>query len=285
MNRIELLSPAKINLYLKVLGKRPDGFHEIKTVFERIDLCDKISFTKNKTGKIKIHCSHPHVPVGPKNLVYQVARMLKEKCQISQGVDVTIEKKIPVAAGLAGGSSNAATALLGLNKLWDIGLTKRQLCYIAAKLGSDISFFLHDASFALGTGRGEKIRKLNISTKLWHILVVPRIKVYSKDVYSRVKLSLTKKDDNATILIHNLRNSNVLGLRGYLTNDLENAIFRLEPRLLVLKERLKSLSSDGVMLSGSGPSTFGLVESKDEASSLKYVLGKRFSQVYAVRTL
>ena len=300
MSRIVLSSPAKLNLFLKVQNKRPDGYHNIVTVFERIDLTDEIDFRSTSDGNIYIKCNHPDVPVGPKNLVYKVARLLQQELRVDQGVKIRIKKHIPVAAGLAGGSSNAATALLGLNYIWKLNLSRARLLSYARKIGSDVAFFLHDANWALGTERGDCIKKLNINTKLWHILVIPCIKMYSWKVYGGLSLStlrasqrgkgggtnmLTKINDNANILIRNLKKDNVLEVGRLLANDLEPEIIRLSPCLKKLKERLKSLNAKGVMISGSGPSVFGLTMTKKEADLIRAVLSKRFARVFVVKTL
>lgn len=311
MSRIVLSSPAKLNLFLKVLNKRPDGYHNIVTVFERIDLSDEMDFRSTRSNKIRIVCGHPDVPRGPKNLVYKMARLLQQELGIDQGAEIRIKKRIPVAAGLAGGSSNAATALLGLNSVWKLNLSKAKMLNYAKKIGSDVSFFLHDTSYAVGSRRGEYIKKLNINKNLWHVLVVPRMRMYTWKVYQDLKCSrfmtkkcpsksakraiqrvrggqtnmLTKVNDNVNILIHNLKKDNVLEVGRLLANDLETVVFRLSPRLKKLKKRLKSLNTKGVMISGSGPSVFGLTMTKREAEAIKAVLSRRFAQVFVVKTL
>ena len=307
MKRVTLSSPAKLNLFLKVCGKRPDGYHEIVTVFERIDLADRISFWPTTDRAIRIRCDHNQVPVGSRNLVFKAAQLLREECGIRQGARIKIEKKIPVAAGLAGGSSNAATALIGLNKIWNLRLENAKLIALARKIGSDVPFFLNDTSWALGTGRGDRIKKLDIKARFWHILVVPKVKMYSWKVYQALQSQLisaqnqksrglhspdrggtnvlTKINDNANILIHKLKKDNVLDVGFELSNDLETEIFRLYPPLRKLKERLKSLNTKGVMVSGSGPCVFGLAETVQDARSFKKALLKRHSQVFIVRTL
>jgi 4-diphosphocytidyl-2-C-methyl-D-erythritol kinase len=314
MSRISLLSPAKLNLFLKVQNKRPDGFHNIITVFERVDLSDEMSFRVLPNKTIRIVCDHPHVPLGSKNLVYKVARLLQDGFNLQEGVEIKIKKRIPVAAGLAGGSSNAATALLGLNHIWKLNLSRAAILSYARKIGSDVAFFLYDTSWALGTERGDHIEKLKIKTKLWHILVVPCIKMYSWKVYGGFslgaavplvssgygaqalnnspktgeldhKLQLTNKNDNVNILIRNLKKGSVLDAGRLLRNDLESVIIGLCPRLEKLKDRLKSLNTHGVMISGSGPAVFGLMATQGEAEVIKDVLLKRFSQVFVIRTL
>ncbi len=283
MKPLTLKSYAKLNLVLNVLGKRPDGFHELKTIFERIDLHDTIVL-KVTSGEIRIRCSNPHVPKGPKNLVYQIAQRLKKDFNIQQGVEITIVKRIPVAAGLAGGSSNAATVLQGLNRLWKLGLDQKSLIQYAALVGSDVAFFLYDAPYALGEGRGEKIKVLPIKTKLWHVLATPRLKVYTKEVFGRLNLKLTRKKDDVSILLPFLRKGNIYSISSSLSNDLEPAILALQPHLRHLKDKFFDDGAIGVCFSGSGPSVFALVQSQKHALSLRAQFDRRFSQVFVVQT-
>ena len=285
MKRLILSSPAKLNLALRVVNKRPDGYHNLKTLFERINLCDDIHIVSRNDGKIRIICSHPHVPQGIKNFVYRAAKLMQDDNNVSRGADITIVKRIPVAAGLAGGSSNAATALLGLNNVWNLGLTKDKLLQYGRKIGSDVPFFLYDYSWGLGTRCGDYVKEVPISTKIWHILVIPRIKMYSREVFTRFKMQLTKTTDNVNILIRSLRNNNIKRVEKMLFNDLESTILKICPRLLNAKERLKAFNLKGVAFSGSGPAVFGLTKSKQQAEGFKKVLDKIYSQVYIVRIL
>jgi len=280
-----LRSPAKLNLYLKVLNKRPDGYHNLRTLFERVDLYDEIRLVTNRTGKIRVFCDHPHVPLGPKNLVFRVAAKLKSDFGVSEGINIHIRKKIPVAAGLAGGSSNAATTLLGLNKIWQLRLSKKQLQEIGSKIGSDVPFFLADCSWGLGLDRGDRIVPQNIPVRLWHILVVARRKMYSKDVFAGLNLELTKRNDDVNILIRSLKKYNIKRAKQLLANDLETSIVRLAPTLLNVKQRLQAFLTTGVSFSGSGPAVFGVTDSRQQAEEIKKALAKRYSQVFVVRTL
>ena len=295
MKSLKLRSPAKLNLFLKVHAKRPDGFHNITTLFERISLHDDIHLQTTTTGLIRVYCQNPDVPTGPKNLCFKMAALLKKDFQIAQGVNISIKKRIPVAAGLGGGSSNAATVLLGLNKLWKLNLTKNQMVAYAQKIGSDVAFFLYQCSWALGTQRGDKIEIIKLPTKLWHVLVCPRIKIYSAEIYQSLKKAggkkrqlpknlLTKKDDDVNILLSKLRNNNIIKACCFLKNDLEDAIMKKAPQLLGLKERLKAFNPQGVMTSGSGPTVFCITQDLVQARKTKAALDKRFSQVWVVRT-
>jgi len=285
MDRLTVLSPAKLNLVLDILRKRPDGYHELRTIFERISLADKITLSRNKTNKISIRCAHPHVPKGPGNLAYKAAMMLRNDFSISEGLDINIIKNIPVAAGLAGGSSNAAAVLSGLNCLWQLGLGNSQLVNYASRLGSDVAFFLYDTSFALGTGRGERIKPLGLKVKLWHVLVTPKVKMLTADVFARLKLNLTNKKDNVNILLPFLRKGDLERLAGALSNDLEPAILSLRPDFIYLKKKLLDAGATGVCFSGSGPSVFACVGSHKHALSLRAKFDRRYTQSFVVSTL
>ena len=285
MDRLTVNSPAKLNLVLDVLSKRLDGYHELRTIFERISLADQITLTCNKSKKITIRCLHPHVPKGPGNLVYKAAMLLAEDFSIFDGLDINIIKNIPVAAGLAGGSSNAAAVLSGLNQLWQIGLKPAQLVNYAARLGSDVAFFLYDTPYALGTGRGEIIKPLKTRAKLWHVLVTPRVKMFTPEVFARLKLNLTNKKDNVNILLPFLRKGDMLRLAGALSNDLEPAILSLRPDFIYIKKKLLDAGALGVCFSGSGPSVFALAESQKHAFGIRAQFDKRYTQVFVISTL
>jgi 4-diphosphocytidyl-2-C-methyl-D-erythritol kinase len=199
-------------------------------------------------------------------------------------VDIRIHKRIPVAAGLAGGSSNAATVLVGLNTIWQLGLDQKQLVSYGSKVGSDVPFFLYDCSWAVGTGRGEQIKKLNISSKLWHILVVPYVKMYTKEVFGRLNLKLTKQIDNVNILTRSLRKGDFSKVGTLLFNDLESSILQIRPQLLGLKKKLASFPVRGVSFSGSGPSVFGITTSRQQAEQVHALLRHRYKQIFVVRT-
>ncbi len=315
MNALQLQSPAKLNLILKVINKRADGFHNIHTLFERIDLCDDMHFKLLPSPEIRILCDHPGVPCTSQNLVHKVASLLQQYCGVTKGVEVRITKNIPVAAGLAGGSSNAATTLFALNRLWNLRLSRKQLLDCAARIGSDVSFFIWDINWAIGERRGERIQPVELRKKIWHVLVVPRIKMPTPKVYGALNLAetsslvfhknsgvvygqkrpfragtakkierLTKTSDNANILIHSLLEKDINKSRDLLSNDLEQGIITVCPRLADIKERLKVLGIQGVSFSGSGPSLFGLMETKAEAEKWREILSKYYSQVFAVRT-
>lgn len=279
MVKLALNSCAKLNLYLAVLDKRRDNYHNIETLFERISLSDKITLVSRRGNGIKISCSHPGVPKGSSNLCFRSAKLLKAAFNIKEGLEIKIRKRIPVGAGLGGGSADAAAVLLGLNRLWKLKLSRERLLRFAAKIGSDVPFFIYDCSFALGFGRGDKIVPLKPkpAPRLWHLLVVPDFKVstpliYRKwDEYHRLKtpckpcaLELTTAKLDVKILT-SLRGKDASGL---LFNGLEEVSGRVYPQIKRAKERLLNLGLERVLMSGSGPALFAIVPSRKAGLSL-----------------
>ena len=186
MTSIELTAPAKVNLFLKVLGKRKDGYHNILTVFERITLEDRIRISKIPSG-IEIVCNKPITKNPKENLAYKAAKAILEKKKISVGVKIQIRKNIPIAAGLGGGSSDAAAVLTGINRLFRLGLDKKNLMAIGSGLGADIPFFILDETFAAGRGIGDKLAIIKSSMRFWHLLIYPGFGVSTARVYADFK--------------------------------------------------------------------------------------------------
>src|SRR3989338_5202174 len=180
---MKLLSPAKVNLFLTVLKRRVDGYHNLHTLFERVDLCDKITITKTAC-RISVRTNVPDLPNDSRNIATRAAELLKKYARVREGARIRIQKRIPIAAGLGGGSSNAATVLLGLNRLWRLRLSKTRLLKLAAKLGSDVPFFILETPFAEGRGRGEILKPIRLKgAKLWHVIVKPPFGISTKHAY------------------------------------------------------------------------------------------------------
>ena len=253
---LRLRAPAKLNLYLCVLRKRPDGYHEIETLFERIDLADALTFRLRLAG-LTLTCTDPALSCGEDNLVLRAARLLQRAGGTAQGAEMHLVKRIPVAAGLGGGSSDAAAALLGLNRLWRLGLPRARLAALAASLGSDVAFFLQPQPFAIGKGRGERCRPVS-GRRLAHVLVVPRERLSTATVYGGLRFPLTPPAHSLTIFQHALRNGSLSELAEGLWNDLEPEAIRRCPVILTIHARLRQSGCLGVRLSGSGTAVFGL---------------------------
>ena len=284
---------AKLNLYLRVLGKRKDNFHNLDTLFVRIDLADTIILKSRKDSLIRIKCASRHVPKDETNLCFRAAELLRQKFKINSGLEIEIEKRIPVGAGLGGGSSNAASVLLGLNRYWHLNLSKARLAILAAKLGSDVVFFIHNVKFALGSQRGDKINPLTLlkNTKLWFILVYPGIKVSTPLVYKKFDLclpgslvslasrrdisKLTRQSHNAKILFSGLLKKGCHIDAKYLFNDLEAVASILYPVVNRVKDALFAIGLERVMMSGSGSTVFAICNSRTQAQDLSNKLRRK----------
>lgn len=276
-------APAKVNLFLEVLDKRKDGYHNIETLFLKIKLFDKLEFKIIKSG-IKISCDHPDVPQDETNLVYKAARLLQEKTGTDKGVHIKIKKNIPVFAGLGGGSSDAAATLLGLNKLWQLGLEQKDLLLIGRKIGADVPVFITDYNAAIGRARGDRLTPLNLETKFWIVLVKPDISVSTKEVYSGLLPNLTKTRNDVKLLLHALRSKSMELIAKALFNRLETVAFKRYKQLKKIKEMISARGLRAVLMSGSGSVIFGLTNNREEAVRLKNDLQGAY-EVLVVRSL
>lgn len=291
---MNLKSFAKVNLYLKIINKRRDSYHTLETIFERINLADRIILKSRKDNLIKVSSDNKAVPRDEANLCFKAAKLLRDEFRPAKGLDIKIKKRIPVGAGLGGGSSNAAAVLLGLNKLWGLKLSKVRLAKFASRVGSDTAFFVYDLPFALGRGRGERIKPLNIlkKTKLWHLLIVPKIHVSTPLIYKKYGhfSGLTKPLCNVKLLTSVLakKSHEYSSLKpGLLFNSLEQVTIRLYPEVKRIKDTLLQLGLDCVLMSGSGSAVFAIASSFKNASKLAKILRKREKtwQVFVVETV
>ena len=253
-------TPAKINLGLFILGKRPDGYHDLETLFQMVSLYDTVELESRDHG-IELVCNHPEVPTGESNLMIRAARLLQEKFpgRDGMGCRMTLTKTIPMGAGLGGGSGNAAGVLMGLNRLWDLQLKPAELSEMAARLGSDIPFFLC-APAALGEGRGERLTPLQPTKKFYVILVFPRVSLATAEVYKALNFDLTLSSKNINILREFFSQSNISSLGAHLHNDLEPVVIDRLPVARSIKGKLRSLHAAGTLVSGSGSTVFGIFE-------------------------
>jgi 4-diphosphocytidyl-2-C-methyl-D-erythritol kinase len=276
-------APAKINLALDVLFKRPDGYHEVEMIMTTVDLADRIELKEIEQDKIQILSHSRFVPDDHRNLAYQAAHLIKERYGVKKGVSITIEKNIPVAAGLAGGSSDAAATLRGLNRLWELGLSLDELAELGAKIGSDVSFCVYGGT-ALAQGRGEKITHLPAPPKCWVILAKPTIGVSTADVYKRLQIANVEHPDVYGMIDAIKKNDYQKVCKG-LGNALEQVTLSLYPEVANIKEHMKMFGADAVLMSGSGPTVFGLVEHDSRMQRVYNGLRGFCDQVYAVRLL
>ncbi len=269
---LERQSPCKVNLLLNILGKRADGFHKLETVMHPVPVYDRIAFQRGGSA-IQITCTEPSLPTDSRNLVYRAAEAFLKNAKINEGIGLHLEKRIPVAAGLGGGSGNAATTLLGLNELFENPLSATQLHAIAASLGSDIPFFLQDKP-ALATGRGEEIQPLEFFTALRGtalLLVHPGFGIATAWAYqqlARFPEALNGRPGRAQQLVSVLQTADLKTAAAEFYNSLEAPALEKYPLLALFQEFLRENGAAGVLMSGSGSSTFAIVQNQTAAQEV-----------------
>jgi 4-diphosphocytidyl-2-C-methyl-D-erythritol kinase len=276
-----LRASAKVNLVLEVLGKRPDGYHELSTVMQAVDLFDRL--TVEAAATITLETSEPALPTDDRNLVVRAARLLQEAAGIEAGARIVLDKRIPLAAGLGGGSSDAAATLLGLNRLWGLRWRRERLVELAVKLGMDVPFFLGRGR-ALGTSRGEVLSALPGVGGYALVLVNPGVGLSTQEVYGRVPPGWRAESDGTKRMLDALKKRNVVRVAGALTNHLEHWVEPAMPVIGRMKAALLAAGALGAAMSGSGPTVFGLARSLDQARQIQRRVNRGGWSAWAVRT-
>lgn len=254
---------AKINWVLRVLGRRPDGYHELRTIFQTVTLHDRLTFSSRRDSSLHLTCDEPRIPVDEKNLAHRAATALRRRYGVDRGASIHLEKRIPAEGGLGGGSSDAAVALLGLAHLWQIETSRRELSEIGASLGADVPFFLTGGT-ALGLGLGTEVSTLPEVTAEHLLIVTPEAKVSTAEAYKALSLPALTKADGDIILSISCAGAQFPGsLHDALYNDFERVIFRLEPEIERAKNALISVGAHGALLAGSGSSVFGIFDNRE----------------------
>ena len=266
-------APAKVNLGLAVHRRRPDGYHDISTLLLKISLVDEVRLTA-QPREIVVHCEHPEVPSDARNLVHRAAVALQPGAP-GQGVCLTLQKTIPVAAGLGGGSSDAAATLIGLNMLWQLGLSSTELAAYAARLGADVPFFLLPTVAAMGYGRGDDLDPVACPRTFYLVLVKPPLAVSTAWVYQQLRFELTAPPKDTTILKQCLESGDIEGLGAVCFNDLEAVVVRHVPVVQDVKRALMRPGVYGVCMSGSGPTVYALCPSWDVAHEVASAVRQR----------
>jgi 4-diphosphocytidyl-2-C-methyl-D-erythritol kinase len=262
-NAFNLPSFAKINWTLQVLGKRSDNYHEIATVLQTISLHDELTFDRGDGDLFVLSCNDPSLPVDETNLVSRAAAALREHTANRSGATVHLEKHIPSQAGLGGGSSNAAVALMGLNQLWQCGLSLVELSEISATIGADVPFFL-TAGTASGEGTGTRLSALPDAPKSFLLIVSPLASVSTREAYEALNRPSLTTSSSTSILARSFAGSNLAECDQWpLNNDFEDVIFEIEPEIKRAKEALLESGARGALLTGSGSSVFGIFADED----------------------
>ena len=284
MNSIELKSRAKINLSIDVLGKREDGYHLVEMIMQTIDLYDIIKIKELKCNEIIIKSNSSDIPLDENNIVYKAAKLIKETFNINKGIEIFIDKYIPIAAGMAGGSSNAAAVLVGLNKLWNLQLSEEELKSLGFKLGADVPFCIV-GNAALAEGVGEELTYIKGLSKDVSILVCkPELFVSTKDVYEGLDLNNLKQRPNNKLLIEYLKNDNIEGVSNNMVNVLETVTSKMHEEINDIEKIMNENKALGSMMSGSGQTVFGIYKNIEDALKGKQELLKKYKQVYVVNS-
>jgi 4-diphosphocytidyl-2-C-methyl-D-erythritol kinase len=277
-------APAKINLSLDVLYKREDGYHEVEMVMTMVDLADRIEMQELPRDTIIISSQAGYIPLDEKNLAFQAAKLIKERYEVKRGVYIHLDKKIPVAAGLAGGSSDAAATLRGLNKLWGLAISAEELKKLGEELGSDVPFCVTGGT-AIARGRGEKLEMIEPPPQCWVVLAKPPINVSTSEIYGKLNAKEIERHPQTERLVQAIKEKNFEHLCSSLDNVLEEVTMKLYPEVKQLKEVMLKLGADGALMSGSGPTVFGLVSRESKAARIYNGLRGFCKDVYAVRLL
>ena len=282
---VTIKAPAKINLALDTLYKRDDSFHEVEMIMTTVDLADYITVTELEKNEIRLTSNKYTLPLNEKNIAYQAAKLFKKHFKIKKGVEIYIKKQIPVAAGLAGGSSNAAATLKALRELWNVDCSLDELADLGAELGSDVPFCVYGGT-ALATGRGEKIQSIPSPPKCWVILIKPGIGVSTKEIYEALDTSGREPLAIKEMLVC-IEQQNYEGICQRLGNSLEEVTFKRYPMVAEIKKKLIQFGADAVLMSGSGPTVFALVRKEYKLRRIVNSLNGCFRdyEIHAVRLI
>lgn len=285
MNEIKINSYSKINLALNILNKRKDGYHEVETIIQSINLADKVIITEEREG-IKIKCNHPQVPVDSQSLAYKSAEKILKKYGIGKGVKIEIDKKIPLASGMAGGSANSATILVGINKLFSLNLSNEVLREIGEELGTDVPFCIQNGT-ALAYQRGEKITLLSpINPPLWIVVINPGFKISTQWAYNNLDLEKVKgRKDNTKAMLTVLKEGKSQEIAKNLFNSFEELVIKKFPEIEKVKDRLINEGALGALMSGSGPTVFGIAQNKKEALQIYKKLKLEYKSIWVVHSI
>ena len=284
MREIKLKARAKINLGLDVVRKREDGYHEVRMIMQMINLYDRITLRRSTEPGIRVTTNLPYLPVNEDNLVYRAAKLLMEEFKVTEGAEIELQKYIPVAAGMAGGSSDAAAVMVGVNRIFHLGLTKKQLMERGVKIGADVPFCIMRGT-ALAEGIGEVLTPLPAMPHCSLVIAKPKIHVSTKFVYGNLKANELKEHPDIDGQVQALREGSLEQLVAKMGNVLETVTIPAYPVIDEIKKTMLKNDAMGAMMSGSGPTVFGIFEREERAQEVCRLLKKEGAakQVYLVR--
>ena len=284
MRELKLKAKAKINLGLDVVRKREDGYHEVRMIMQMINLYDKITLRKKTEPGITVTANLSYLPVNEDNLVYRAAKLLMDEFQVDGGLEIELQKYIPVAAGMAGGSTDAAAVMVGVNRIFQLGLNKKQLMERGVKIGADVPFCIMRGT-ALAEGIGEELTPLPAMPHCSLVIAKPKIHVSTKFVYGNLKVRELTEHPDIDGQVQALRENNLEQLVARMGNVLETVTIPAYPVIDEIKHTMMKYGAMGAMMSGSGPTVFGIFEKEDKAQEVCRLLkkDKAAKQVYLVR--
>ncbi|SHK40641.1 4-diphosphocytidyl-2-C-methyl-D-erythritol kinase [Hathewaya proteolytica DSM 3090] len=276
---------AKINLSLDVVGKRDDGYHLLEMVMQQIDLYDVIEIHSNSTGMINVTCDKKYVPCDERNLAYKAAALYKEKYNIKDGVSIGITKNIPVSAGLAGGSTDAAAVLKAMRRMFPMKkVSHRSLKELGLMLGADVPYCIQGGT-ALCKGIGENVKPLNSIHNVIVVLVKPNFGISTKDIYGKLQLDKINKHPATDEIVKTIKERNIRALCYNMKNVLENVAVGMHPQISGIKKEMMRLGAEGALMSGSGPSVFGIFPDMLTAQRAFEYFKQFYNEVFITRSL
>jgi len=281
LNELTVHAPAKINLALKILRKRADGYHDIKSILQKVSLYDTLSLKLSPLQGITVTADDPSIPTDSYNLAYRAAVLLLKQQKITPGISIHIKKRIPAGAGLGGGSSNAAATLTGLNKLLRCNLPETELLRLGVEIGADVPFFIYDKPSALAEGIGEQLSPVKIQVPLWLVIVFPGFSISTKWAYENYRV-LTNEGKNIRIPRSFEQLNSVLHI---LSNDLENVVTKQYPEIQEIKHTLIQAGACSSLMSGSGSSVFGIFPDEQQAQEALTLVSTPANRVFIAHSL
>lgn len=283
MEKITIKTYGKINLYLEVINKREDGYHELQMVMQSISLYDRVIVREIEKDEILLNTNSPYIPKDDGNIAVKAAKLIKEAYHIDKGVEITIQKNIPVAAGLAGGSANAAGVLKGLNELWGLGLSEEVLRDLGLSLGADVPFAVMEGA-AIAEGIGERLTPISGLKNTWMVLCKPSISVSTPEVYKELNLSVLEEKPLSKEFLAAIENRNLRVISKTMYNALESVTLKKHAVIEDIKKKMMQYNAIGTMMTGSGPTVFGIFKDQEQAKKAAQNLKKYHHQTYVVTT-
>ena len=283
MDSMWINAPAKINIGLDVVGRREDGYHEVRMIMQSIRLFDRLTLDRKKDPGVRLTTNLKFLPTDENNLIVKSAKMLMKEFNLEGGLNINLEKRIPVAAGMAGGSTDAASTMIAINQMYDLNLSNSQLMKRAAKIGADIPYCIMKGT-ALAEGIGEKLSTVPKLPNCTVLIVKPKIHVSTKEVYSKLTLDENTIHPDINVMIDDLKKKDLEGLCSHIGNTLEGVTIPMYPEIDDIKKFMMENGALGSLMSGSGPTVFGIFDDKDKATRAKEFALSKFEKSFAFVT-